>query len=222
LTVGIVRFIILCYIKKERKLTLSGKVEIKNKLRGLLDPLVALLSHLGISPLSVTIFGIVLSAVGAVFVAMGSLLWGAIVLVAAGICDTLDGSLARREGTESTFGAFIDSTGDRIAEILYYGALVFYFRGAELFNNVAIFFVLVALAGSFLTSYARARAEGLGLECQVGLLERPERVALLVLGLLFGRIVLVIIIVVLAVFTVYTSAQRILHVKRLTAGDGKS
>jgi phosphatidylglycerophosphate synthase len=199
---------------------LSGKVEIKNKLRGLLDPVVALLSHLGISPLSVTISGIALSAVGAVFVAFGSLIWGAVILIAAGICDTLDGSLARREGTESTFGAFIDSTGDRIAEILYFGALVFHFMGGDFFNKVAIFFLLVALAGSFLTSYARARAEGLGLECRVGLLERPERVALLVLGLLFGRVVLVIVVIVLAVLTVYTFAQRIVHVRRVTAGEG--
>jgi CDP-diacylglycerol--glycerol-3-phosphate 3-phosphatidyltransferase len=193
-----------------------GKVEIRERLRGFLDPIVAFLSYLGFSPLAVTILGIVLSIIGAIFVARGYLLPGAVFLIVSGICDTIDGSLARREGRTTTFGAFIDSTGDRITEMAYFGALVFYFLARQPPNLIVIFFLLVALAGSFLTSYTRARAEGLGMECRVGWLERPERVALLVLGLLFGRIVLIVIIVFLAFLTVYTFVQRVLHVRRLT------
>jgi len=81
-----------------------------------------------------------------------------------------------------------------------------------------VFFLLAALAGSFLTSYARARAEGLGIECEVGLLERPERIILLIIGLALGNFFLSAIIVVLAFLTIFTFIQRIVHVKRLTAG----
>ena len=81
-----------------------------------------------------------------------------------------------------------------------------------------IFFTLAALAGSFLTSYARARAEGLGLECSVGILERPERVVLLVTGLLFGGRILDAVIILLAMLSIYTFIQRVLHVRNITAG----
>ncbi len=195
---------------------MPGKIEIRERLRGFLDPVVAFLSYLGFSPLAVTIIGIALSIIGAIFVAKGFLLAGAVLLVLSGICDTIDGSLARREGKATIFGAFIDSTGDRITEMAYFGALIFYFLSYNPPNLAVIFFLLAALAGSFLTSYTRARAEGLGMECRVGWLERPERIALLVIGLLFGRTMLIVIIVFLAFLTVYTFIQRVLHVRRLT------
>lgn len=200
---------------------MSTKSEIRDRLRGLLDPVVAMLSYFNVTPTAVTVFGILLSLFGAVVVATGSLRWGAVILIVSGLCDTVDGSLARRSGTSSTFGAFIDSTGDRLTEMAYFGALVFFFMGGGAGAHLIVFFLLVALAGSFLTSYTRARAEGLGLECTVGLLERPERVAILIAGLIFGRAVLVVVVVFLAILTVYTSVQRVLHVRRLTA-DGNS
>ena len=196
---------------------MSTKTEIRDRLRGLLDPVVAMLSYFNVTPTAVTVFGILLSLLGAVVVARGSLRWGAVILLVSGLCDTIDGSLARRSGTSSVFGAFVDSTGDRLTEMAYFGALVFYFMGEGAGAHLVVFFLLVALAGSFLTSYTRARAEGLGLECTVGLLERPERVAILLAGLLFGRAVLVVVIVFLAILTVYTSVQRVMHVRRLTA-----
>jgi len=201
---------------------MKDKGEIKDRLRGLLDPVVGFLSSIGVTPTMVTIFGLVLSAVGAVFAARGSLLTSGIILLVAGLCDTLDGSLARLQGTASTFGAFIDSTGDRIMELFYFGALVFYFLGHGAFGSVMIFLVLVALSGSLLTSYVRARAEGLGLECRVGWLERPERVTALVIGLLLGRVVLVISILFIAAMSVITVFQRILHVKRISGAGGES
>ncbi|MBN1885337.1 MAG: CDP-alcohol phosphatidyltransferase family protein [Candidatus Krumholzibacteriota bacterium] len=195
---------------------MATKSEIRDRLRGLLDPVVATLSYFNATPTGVTLFGIALSLVGAVVVARGSLRWGAVILIVSGLCDTVDGSLARRMGTSSTFGAFIDSTGDRLTEMAYFGALIFYFMGEGAGAHLIVFFLLVALAGSFLTSYTRARAEGLGLECTVGLLERPERVAILLGGLLFGRTLLVVVVVFLAISTVYTSVQRVMHVRRLT------
>lgn len=216
MTASLPRFIICPYTSSDWEYIVPGKIEIRERLRGFLDPIVACMSYLGLSPLAVTIIGIMLSVVGAIFVARGHLLAGALFLIVSGICDTIDGSLARREGRATTFGAFIDSTGDRITEMVYFGALVFYFIADHPPNLVVIFFLLAALAGSFLTSYTRARAEGLGMECRVGWIERPERIALLVLGLLFGHTILIVIIMFLAFLTVFTFIQRVLHVRRLT------
>jgi CDP-diacylglycerol--glycerol-3-phosphate 3-phosphatidyltransferase len=201
---------------------MNGKVTMKNRLRGLLDPVVRILSRLGVSPMAVTLAGLGLSFVGAFEIARGELVAGGVILVVSGLCDTLDGALARKSGKESVFGAFIDSTLDRVAELAYFGALIVYYRAGVEHGRIAVPLVVVALAGSFLTSYTRARAEGLGLECRVGLLERPERVALLVLGLLFGKAVLLAVLMCLAVLTIVTSLQRVVHVYRLTARNGDS
>jgi phosphatidylglycerophosphate synthase len=93
----------------------------------------------------------------------------------------------------------------------------FYFLGAEHANRFVIFLLLATITGSFLTSYARARAEGLGLECRIGWLERPERIVLLILGLLLGHVVLIAVIAFLAVLTIFTFLQRVIHVRRLTS-----
>ena len=195
---------------------MNAKNDIKERLRGLLAPLSAALERAGATPTAVTVTGLGLSFVGAVVVAGSRLRAGALLLVLSGICDTLDGSLARRSGTASRFGAFLDSTFDRVAELAYFSALVIYYAGGGAWSGMMILFTLAALAGSFLTSYTRARAEGLGLECRVGLLERPERVALLVAGLFLGPLVLGPVIVLLAVMSMYTVVQRILHVRTLT------
>lgn len=195
---------------------MPGKAAIRNSLRGFLDPAVTLLVRLGVSPLAVTLAGLGLSLIGAFEIARGRLLAGGILLIVSGICDTLDGSLARRAGRESAFGAFIDSTIDRITELAFFGALVMYYGAQGQDGALAVFICLVAILGSFLTSYTRARAEGLGLECRVGWIERPERVALLVIGLLLGRTALFVVIVCLAVLTTVTALQRIIHVRRMT------
>jgi CDP-diacylglycerol--glycerol-3-phosphate 3-phosphatidyltransferase len=196
---------------------MSDKRNIKERLRGLLAPLVIALERAGVSPMAVTITGLLLSFVGAGFVAAGRLRSGAVVLVVAGLCDTIDGSLARSSGQASRFGAFLDSALDRVAELAYFAALVYHFYaiGAR-WSGVMIWLTLAALSGSLLTSYARARAEGLGLECSVGILERPERIALLFIGLLFGHLVLNPVIALLAVLSIVTFIQRVMHVRSVT------
>jgi CDP-diacylglycerol--glycerol-3-phosphate 3-phosphatidyltransferase len=197
---------------------MNDRAKIKNRLRRLLDPFVSLLLKAGVTPLGVTIAGLILSFAGAIAIARGDLVAGGVLLIVSGVCDTLDGSLARRSGKESVFGAFIDSTIDRVAELASFGALIVYYVSQGGGGRFAVPLVVAALAGSFLTSYTRARAEGLGLDCRVGLLERPERVALLVLGLLLGKTVLFVVIACLAVLTVITTIQRIVHVYRVTSG----
>lgn len=199
------------------------KQAFKNKARGILNPIVSALAVLGVPPIFISFLGLLLSFYGAVVLARGSLFWAGIVLLGAGLCDVVDGSLARARRLASRYGAFIDSTFDRIAEFAYFGGIIVYLTGKpggfSVFELLAAF---IALAGSILTSYTRARAEGLGFQCTVGMFERPERVALLVLGLLLGRRILIGVLVVLSVTTVITSIQRIFHVYRLTREEAGS
>lgn len=184
--------------------------------RKLLEPAVGALAKAGVSPLAVSLFGVLLSLCGAVIVAWGSLRGGGILLLFAGICDVLDGDLARRLGRASRFGAFIDSFLDRLSEfVLFGGILAFVIRRPGGFPFYEPVVILLALMGSVLTSYARARAEGIGIQCKVGVVERPERVALLALGLIVGYRFLMAVIILLAVTSLTTVVQRIRHVRRM-------
>jgi CDP-diacylglycerol--glycerol-3-phosphate 3-phosphatidyltransferase len=186
--------------------------------RKLLEPVVSVLASFGVSPLLVSLFGLVLSGWGAVAVAKGSLLAGGMFLLLAGLCDVLDGDLARRLNRASRFGAFIDSTLDRVSEfVLFGGVLMYVVRRPNDYLLYEPVVVLLALMGSVLTSYARARAEGLGIECKVGIMERPERLGLLALGLILGHRFLMAVMMLLAVTSLFTVVQRILHVHRASA-----
>jgi CDP-diacylglycerol--glycerol-3-phosphate 3-phosphatidyltransferase len=188
------------------------KNAIKNKARRVFDPVVAGLASIGVSPFLVSLVGLALSLYGAWVLARGSLFWGGVWLIFAGVADILDGALARHRDAESKFGAFIDSMFDRISELAYLSALIFYYverpHGYSLFD---IALVCVVLSGSILTSYARARLEGLGYSCTVGVMERPERLVLLIVGLLGGRYVLTPVLVAVAVGSMITVLQRIYH-----------
>jgi CDP-diacylglycerol--glycerol-3-phosphate 3-phosphatidyltransferase len=201
-----------------RSHTIMDKRALQHSARKVLEPLVAMLASLGISPMLVSLFGLAVSLWGAVVVARGSLLGGGIFLLIAGLCDVLDGDLARRLGKASPFGAFIDSLLDRVSEFAYFGGiLVFIIRQPD---DVVVYepvIILLALMGSVMTSYARARAEGLGIECKVGVMERPERIALLALGLIAGYRFLMAVMLLLAVTTTITVVQRIRHVQKASA-----
>src|SRR5262245_1394546 len=198
-----------------------SKAQWQERARTLLSPIVEMLAQTGITPTALTLFGLALHVVCGIVVALGMLAAGGFLLLVAAVCDGLDGALARRTGQVSRFGAFLDSTVDRIDETMVLGGIAAYFllRGdtnAMVWNVVA----LLGLAGSLITSYTRARAEGLGLECKVGVFERPERVVLTVLGLLLGSRVLGPAIGLLAFLSWITVIQRILHVRRLLASEG--
>lgn len=201
-----------------RGFILSVKTEIKNFFRRLIKPLVSFISLMGVSPLTITSAGIIISLFGAFLVAGGRLFAGGVALALSGLCDMIDGSLARQGEKVTVFGAFLDSTGDRVAELAYFGALVFYYAGKVPVSSFYIILVIIAMSGSLLTSYARARAEGLGVSCEIGFLERPERIILLIAGLIFGGVALVTVIAVLAFLTVFTFIQRVVHVGKLTMG----
>ncbi len=172
------------------------------------------LAAVGITPLMLTFAGFFLSIPAAVFLATGQHLVGGILVLLSGGVDMLDGALARLKREETIFGAFIDSTLDRYVEAAVYGGLVWYFSTTG--RNVEAIVAVSAMAGSLLVSYAKARAEGLGLECKVGLLQRPERLLLLGVAAALSGWILVIALWVLAIVTHITALQRIAHVYSIT------
>jgi len=174
---------------------------------------------MGVTPTGVTLFGLGLHVLGAVWIGFGNLAGGGVVLLLAAVCDALDGSLARHTGKVSRFGAFLDSTIDRIDETVVFAGIAAYFlRTPSGWGDFWAVTALLVLAGSLITSYARARAEGLGLECSVGVFERPERVAVTLLGLFLGSIALGLALLVLLFFSWFTVYQRIQHVRSTLEG----
>jgi CDP-diacylglycerol--glycerol-3-phosphate 3-phosphatidyltransferase len=180
---------------------------ISNRITG---PLVPLLHKIGLTPDIVTWTGLVIAIAAAAVVAMGHLLIGGILLLVAGLFDILDGALARFSSKTTTFGAILDSTFDRLSEaIILFGLAIFSVRQG---NTIDLYLIFAVLVGSFLVSYVRARAEGMGIECRVGLFTRAERVIILALGLLVNQVFITLI--VLAVFCFFTFGQRMVHVYR--------
>ena len=181
------------------------------------EPVVRLLAKTPITPGVITWFGFLLTVGAAALIIKGHLLAAGFVVLIAGFFDILDGALARRINQATRFGAVLDSTLDRLSEaILLLGILVLYVRGGF---TVGILLVGVALPSSLLVSYIRARAESLGLECQVGLFTRAERVIVLGLGLLLSQIdyaFLVIALAIIVVFSFFTVGQRLVYVWRQT------
>ena len=174
------------------------------------SPLVRQLSKTGITPNTVTIMGLALNILAAYFILSGSFFIGGIVILVSGLCDILDGALARLTNRGSTFGAILDSTVDRISEAIILSSLLI--RYASHGDMLQIILILAILVGSFLTSYIRAKSEGLGLKCKVGWFTRAERVIVIAVGLLINQIP--IILWVLVVFVYITVAQRLIHVRQ--------
>lgn len=192
-----------------------GMAEFKQGFRAVVRPLVRALDRLGVSPLGVSLAGLALSAAAAGVIAGGRLRLGALLLLLGAGLDMVDGDLARLQGRASKQGAFLDSNFDRLAEALVFlGLLWFCLTGLPQPRPVTALLIMAAAVGSLTTSYARARAEGLGTTCGEGLFQRPERMVLLLVGLLLGWRGLEWIIAALAALSLATTAQRIVQVSR--------
>ncbi len=173
------------------------------------NPVIGILGKSGIKPDALTFTGLAINIGAAYVIATGHFPLGGILILAAGLFDLLDGALARFAQKTTKFGAILDSAVDRISEAaIFCGLLVWYMPGRS--EIVLIFAVLI---GSFLVSYIRARAEGLGLECKVGLFTRAERVIVLAVGLLVNQVVIALWI--LAVFVYITVVQRLVYLRRV-------
>lgn len=194
---------------------------IRQRAQIFLDILARGLGNIGLTPNALTLIGFGFMCGIGIVLATGNFALGGILIVVAGIFDALDGSLARLTNRVTKFGAFLDSTTDRFAEgALFFGMLYAFVQRGMIFVVYIIFF---ALLGSLMVSYARARAEGIGVQCKEGLLTRFERIALLVIGLIatafFGDAPLLIVLGFLAIFTPLTAAQRMWLVYRATRDD---
>jgi len=171
------------------------------------DPIVGILSKSGITPNALTLINLALNIVAAYVIATGHFIIGGVLVLVSGLFDLLDGALARFTKRTTKFGAILDSTVDRISEAaILCGLLIWYIPQGASLEIVLIFAVLI---GSFLVSYIRARAEGLGWQCQVGLFTRAERVIVLAIGLLVNQIF--IALCVLVVFVFITVVQRLVY-----------
>jgi CDP-diacylglycerol---glycerol-3-phosphate 3-phosphatidyltransferase len=165
-----------------------------------------------LTPNAISLTGFALCVVAAVLVATDHIFLGGLAFVVGSVCDTLDGRYARTSGKGTPFGAFLDSTLDRIEEGVVLTAVAYRFAidGSEL----AAAAVVLAVLASLMVSYTRARAEALGVECKVGIADRAVRVVILSAGLLLvGLDLLEASVYVLAVAAVITVAQRIWHVR---------
>ncbi|HEY77595.1 MAG TPA: CDP-alcohol phosphatidyltransferase family protein [Dehalococcoidia bacterium] len=176
-----------------------------------------LLARTPVTPNTITWIGFMLAVGGAVLIAVGQLLAAGLVVLIAAFFDIIDGALARLTGRATPFGAVLDSTLDRLSEsVLLLGILVLYAGNG---NVYPVLLVAVTLVFSLLVSYIRARAETLGLDCQVGLFTRGERVILLVLGLCLSPVAgwaLPVALLVILVFSFVTVIQRLVYVWQKT------
>ena len=220
---------------------LGHKAVLKRVAHQVLDPLARGLLAIGLQADHITALGFLLSLAAGLEFATGRFRIAAALATGSGLCDILDGQLARVSGRATRFGAFLDSTFDRLGEAaMLLGVACFYTLNlAEMAGNprrvlanlqnglepitwaVIALTAVLALVGSFMVSYSRARAEGLGLECKVGWFERPERMVLLIIAGFAGLgPVMPAALILLVVFSFATAIQRMVHVWKLTRRTG--
>lgn len=188
----------------------------------LIEPVADYLVRHRVNPNVITTIGTLCTIAAAVIYAFGHISIAGWVLGLTALFDVLDGTVARRTGRETKFGAFYDSSLDRVSDGMILGGLtVFYATNTPRHSVAMVIICLLAIIGTFLTSYTRARADALGIDARVGMLQRPERVVLLsapqaFFGLAFHGLVLAAIVILLAVTSWITAVQRIAFVHAAT------
>jgi len=193
----------------------------------LVEPLADALAARGVSPNTITTIGTICTVAAGGAFAFGQIHLGGWVLGLTAVSDVLDGLVARRSHRVTAFGAFYDSTLDRIADGAVLAGLTLFWATPGTRHSIAMVVVcLLAMLGSFLTSYTRARAEGLGLDVTVGWMQRPERIVLLAapqafFGLAFDGAVLKFIVLLLTLASWITVAQRVAYVRRATVASNR-
>jgi CDP-diacylglycerol--glycerol-3-phosphate 3-phosphatidyltransferase len=177
-----------------------------------------------LTPNAISVTGLIGNLIAAVLILEHYFVLAGVAFILGSLCDMFDGRYSRMSGKGTPFGAFLDSTLDRVEEGIVLAAVAAWF--AESSNEFAVGATVVAVVGSYMVSYTRARAEALGVECKVGIASRAVRVVILSAGLVFGAEELIPgldllepAIYVMAALTVFTALQRVLHVRRQLA-DG--
>jgi len=177
-----------------------------------IEPIAKLLISLRVHPHVVTFSGLMLSLLAFNFFRLGYFFSAGVMVILAGGCDRLDGRLARETNRMSKFGALMDSTIDRYSEVLLFLGLAMFFYDK---HSYVVYLIIFAIAGSLMVSYTRARAEGLGIECKVGLMKREERVTYLAIGSLLGAIPRIGIYIMIATIWFITILANITVIQRV-------
>jgi phosphatidylglycerophosphate synthase len=177
----------------------------------LVFPVVRFLIKVRVHPTVITVLTLFPAIAAFFFYRHGTFWAGAICFFICGILDTFDGELARQTKRVSRVGGFLDSTIDRINEFIIYLGLFSYYYNRQ---NWVLFWIFIALFGSIMVSYTRARAEGLGTTAQVGIFERFTRIVLLIAGSVFGPKIMIYVLVILSIGTMTTYLRRIYYVYR--------
>ncbi len=186
--------------------------QMRERFKGILDPIGAFFNRLGLMPNTMTLLGLIGNSIGAIFLAQGKMTLGGILILAMGPVDALDGTMARLRGESSKFGSFVDSVTDRYSELVIFGGLLFYY--IQQGNWWAALLTYAAAAGAILVSYVRARGQSLGYDTKVGVLTRMERYLVLAPALLLN--LPLIGLGIIAILANLTAFQRILDIRRQT------
>jgi CDP-diacylglycerol---glycerol-3-phosphate 3-phosphatidyltransferase len=191
------------------KMTFTDFLRARTKF--IIDPIVTFMARYRLSPDLLTVLGVVAHIFFAWLLAIGQMQWAAVAMFFIAPLDALDGALARKLGRkQGGFGAFLDSTLDRVAEIILFSGFIFYYVWQD--DAVMLGVAYLAITGSLMVSYTRARAETLGFSCKIGIMSRVERYAVMMFFLVLNLPQVALII--LAIFTYFTMGQRMLHVWR--------
>ncbi len=185
---------------------------LQNRFLDLLAPLINRLTHWGIQPNAITLIGFIVTSAAAVALYKGHLRVGGLLILAGGLCDCIDGNLARAMGKTSRFGALFDSIIDRFSEFVMFAGILAYC--AARYEDLTVVAAFGALCGSIMVSYSRARAEGLGFEAQAGLMQRPERIVFLGLAALIHPVAFKLVIWMVAILANLTALQRLRHARQ--------
>jgi len=203
----------------------AGLKALRLPVYNLLEPVTQWLVRRGVHPNFITVMGFAATVVAGGLYSQDHVRTAGFFVLLGGLLDIFDGRVARVSGLASKFGAFFDSTLDRISEIVMYLGLMTLYNdyGAEIADRWMIYVITLALGGSLMVSYTRAKAEALGFDCSVGLMQRAERILLLGLaslafGLAWNGAILSVLIVVVAALTNFTAVHRIVWVFRRGTG----
>lgn len=185
-----------------------------------INPVIKFFIRLEIHPNHFTTLGVIIQLFAVYFLATGKFIIGGALILIAGTCDIIDGQVARVRGIGTKFGALYDSALDRYAEFaMFFGIGYFFIKHEYYFSSIVAF---IALGGSLMTSYIRARSEALNFDCRVGVMQRPERIVYIGFASILSGIPaispypLIIVLIIIAIMANYTAFQRIMYVYKLT------
>lgn len=180
------------------------------------DNIANILAKLNLAPNFISFIALLLGLTAGILFALAKPIWAGIVIILCGFFDIVDGQLATKTDKKSLFGAIFDSTLDRYSEFFIFLGLAYYFR-----HHWALWLCFFTFFGSVMVSYTRARAEGLGIKCEIGIMQRAERIGLLALGSILGQAfnafapVIIAVLITIAAISNFTAFQRTFHVQKV-------